>query len=213
VGTQVYACTDDGHVISWDANAIRQKAEEDYRMTHKSSFSKSLLTAANSRAVSREGSATPTRVGSAANSRAHSPANTQPNSQSTSRRESFGMLAEEVEEMMLASAKHADWFFEEPLVPPDPGTGGNRRRGVLDPSLYRSPAVTVEPNRCWKGHSDHVTDLMELGEHGCVMTLSMDGLHRYCVRHCLPHCLPHCLRRCVIVYECVCLCDCACAYV
>jgi hypothetical protein len=153
-------------------------------------FSKSLLgtTAANSRAVSREGSAAVSRVGSAAvsrvgsaaASRVGSAAGSEANSRVNSRRESLGLLAEEVEEMMLVSAKHADWFFEEPLVPPETGPGavGNRRRGFVDPSLYRSPAVVVEPNRCWKGHSDHVTDLVELGDHGCVMTLSMDGLHR-----------------------------------
>ena len=36
----------------------------------------------------------------------------------------------------------------------------------------------LQPNRCWHAHSDAVTTLVPLGEHGCVMTLSLDGFHR-----------------------------------
>ena len=40
VGSQIFASTDDGTMLSWNINGLRQQSEDNFRVTHKSALSR-----------------------------------------------------------------------------------------------------------------------------------------------------------------------------
>ena len=142
VGVQVFACTDDGSILSWNGNELREKGEKGYRLTHQSVLAKK----------SPEGS------------RATSPfppnrqdKNTQRASLSSeiSRRPSLELSPGEMAELLLVNARLTDSFFKIAIVIPtditdQSATGGRRRRKGFVGSLTDGIVEKIEPNRQWK---------------------------------------------------------------
>lgn len=56
----------------------------------------------------------------------------------------------------------------------------NNSTYILSSELFGIPAAasTKKSIRCWRGHGDDIPVLVPLREHGCVITVSLDGFHR-----------------------------------
>jgi hypothetical protein len=181
VGLQLFASSDDGRMVSWNANELRRKSEEDYRLTYKSVFSRSRVgtpaqSCAQSRAVSRgpTRATSPPRSPGAGGAGDGGPPTTSFPTPGGAHTAEDSLSAEEHLEMQAVNARMSDAFFQAPLALP--GMKDNKRRQglfVIDGSV-----TYLAPNRSWRAHTDAVTNIVSLGEHGCVMTLSMDGFHR-----------------------------------
>ena len=56
--------------------------------------------------------------------------------------------------------------------------GGLRRNKGGDKGTRPRVVQQCIANRDWKAHSDGITNIVSLDEHGCLLTLSLDGYHR-----------------------------------
>ena len=164
VGVQIFACTDDGHIMSWNGNELRQKGEDGYRLTH---------TSVLARKPPPEESATGTPQ--LPPHRQDKEVQRASLSEEITRRQSLELSEAELAELLLVNARLTDSFFKIALnVPTDhhsqdhiggksdtpgtPATGRRRRKGFVD-SLADGVVTQIEPNRYWKvdTHSNSLT--------------------------------------------------------
>ena len=68
-------------------------------------------------------------------------------------------------------------FLPPPLSLPFK-TSGTRRPAAVECHYYGATVEKEMSNREWLAHNDSVTSLVELQEHGCFLTVSLDGFHR-----------------------------------
>ena len=149
----MFACTDDGTILSWDGNELRDKGEKGYRLTHTS-----VLARREPEEESTSG------VPLLPPHRRDKDSQRASLSEEITRRQSLGLTPDELAELMLVNARFTDTFFKVALSVPmekslsekgegegRSGTPGSRRRrkGFVD-SLADGVVENIEPNRQWK---------------------------------------------------------------
>jgi hypothetical protein len=80
-------------------------------------------------------------------------------------------------ELKLAEARTASSVFIKPLEVLQNSSPTRRRQAVVR-EFYGSTLARVVSNREWAAANDAVTGIVALNEHGCFLTLALDGFHR-----------------------------------
>lgn len=208
LGMRILAVTDDGDVIAWDGNIVKKKSMEihrsfyahveDSKTRNNRRFSQLNLRSTNSVGAIAPAAAHPSGANSTS-STASSPKHaettsiTLKNAESSANATSIEQRKRERRDSDISNASNGSFDFFDVADARVESKDSNdstvqpMMRTLSCVSLYEvcknvvegeSSLITLLSYKNWRAHSDVISSIVPLDEHGCIVTVSLDGYHR-----------------------------------